>query len=95
MALTNADIQHIATLAQLELDAEAAAEMTDKLGRIVAFVDQLQAVDLANVEPMAHPLSLTSRLRADVVTESIDRERFQADATEVSDGMYLVPKVID
>jgi aspartyl-tRNA(Asn)/glutamyl-tRNA(Gln) amidotransferase subunit C len=35
------------------------------------------------------------RLRADVVTEIDHREKYQAIAPEVEDGLYLVPKVLE
>ncbi len=95
MALSKDEIQHIAVLAQLEIGPSVVDEMTEKLSRIVAFVDQLQATDLTGVQPMAHPLDVTTRLRPDEVTENIDRDRYQENAEKVADGLYLVPKVID
>jgi len=44
---------------------------------------------------MSHPQAASQRLREDVVTESDQRERFQAIAPQVEDGLYLVPKVIE
>jgi aspartyl-tRNA(Asn)/glutamyl-tRNA(Gln) amidotransferase subunit C len=44
---------------------------------------------------MAHPLNMSQRLRADRVTESDQRERFQANAADVDQGFYIVPKVIE
>ena len=44
---------------------------------------------------MAHPLEVRQRLREDVVTETDQRERFQAIAPQVEDGLYLVPRVIE
>jgi aspartyl-tRNA(Asn)/glutamyl-tRNA(Gln) amidotransferase subunit C len=67
----------------------------DKLSRIVDFVDQLQAAATDDVLPMAHPLNMSQRLRADEVTESNERDEFQKNATSVEGGYYLVPKVIE
>ena len=44
---------------------------------------------------MAHPLHIAQRLRADQVTETDQRDAFQAIAPAVEDGLYLVPRVID
>jgi aspartyl-tRNA(Asn)/glutamyl-tRNA(Gln) amidotransferase subunit C len=44
---------------------------------------------------MAHPLDAAQRLRADVVTESDERDELQKNAPAVADGFYLVPKVIE
>lgn len=95
VSLSKDQVQHIATLARLELAADETADVVDKLSRIVDFVDQLQAAATDEVLPMAHPLNQAQRLRADVVTEADDRDRIQANAPAVQDGLYLVPKVIE
>lgn len=82
-------------LARLHLADDESAETVEKLSRIVDFVDQLSTAPTDEVVPMAHPLNQAQRLRADQVTESDDRERFQKNAPSVEGGMYLVPKVIE
>ena len=44
---------------------------------------------------MAHPLDAAQRLRPDEVTETNDRDRYQENAAAVTDGLYLVPKVLE
>ncbi len=44
---------------------------------------------------MAHPLDAAQRLRPDTVTERNERDSLQKNAQAVSDGLYLVPKVIE
>ena len=94
MSLTKDQVQHIALLARLKLEDAEFDDVVDKLSRIVDFVDQLQAAPTDDVVPMAHPLDMSQRLRADVVTERIDREAIQVNAPAVRDGFYLVPKVL-
>jgi aspartyl-tRNA(Asn)/glutamyl-tRNA(Gln) amidotransferase subunit C len=55
----------------------------------------MKAIDTSAVMPLAHPLNLAARLRADRVTETDRREEFQAHAPQVEAGLYLVPKVIE
>ena len=95
MSLDKDQVQHIAMLARLRLADEEFAETVDKLSRIVDFVDQLSKAATQDVVPMAHPLDASQRLRPDEVTEQDDRDRFQANAPLVRDGLYLVPKVIE
>ena len=95
MSLTEDQVQQIATLARLKLKPEEHAELVDKLSRIVDFVDHLSEADTQGVVPMAHPLDVAQRLRPDAVTETDDRDRFQENASSVTDGLYLVPKVIE
>lgn len=95
MSLDKDQVQHIATLARLKLSAEECAESVEKLSRIIEFVAQLSQADTQGVLPMAHPLETAQRLRADAVIEVNERDRYQENAAEVSDGLYLVPKVLD
>jgi len=82
-------------LARLSVDDDEIDDVVAKLSSIVAFVDQLQTAATDDVLPMAHPMERCQRLRVDAVTEIIDRDRFQKNAPQVSNGFYLVPKVIE
>ena len=95
MSLDKEQVQQLAVLARLRLADDEFAETVDKLSRIVDFVDQLSQADTTDVVPMAHPLDAAQRLRPDVVTEPDGRDEFQQNAPAVSDGFYLVPKVIE
>ncbi len=95
MSLTKDQVQQIATLARLKLADAEVDDVVDKLSRIVDFVDQLQAAPTDDVLPMAHPLDMSQRLRADEVTEPNERDEFQINAPELEDGYYLVPKVLE
>jgi len=94
VSLDKNQVQHIAMLARLKLSDEEYAESVEKLSRIVDFVAQLSQANTDDVLPMAHPLDTAQRLRADVVFETNERDRYQENAPEVSGGLYLVPKVI-
>ena len=95
MSLDKDQVQHIAMLARLRLADDEFAQTVDKLSRIVDFVDQLSAAPTDEVVPMAHPLNQVQRLRPDQVTETDNRDKVQKNAPSVSDGLYLVPKVIE
>ena len=95
MALDQDQIRDIAALSRLQIDEAQIADYQKNLSNILDLVDQLSAVDTSAVEPMAHPLDAVQRLRADVVTEANERERFQKIAPQVADGHYIVPKVVE
>ena len=95
MTLDADTVKHIARLSRLEVTDNELEKVTHDLAGILELVEQLGAVDIAGLEPMAHPLDMTQRLRPDVVTESDRRDQFQAVAPTVEEGLYLVPKVID
>jgi len=95
MSLSRSDVERIAHLARLAIDEEQIPAYAEDLSNILHLVEQLQAVDTEDVQPMAHPQDLPQRLRPDEVTETNQRDKFQALAPAVEDGLYLVPKVIE
>ena len=95
MSLGPDTVLEIAHLARLRLSRDDVERYAGELSNIVAFIEQMNAVDTGGVVPLAHPLDMTQPLRADVVTEQDRREEFQANAPAVRDGLYLVPKVIE
>ncbi|MDB6051377.1 MAG: Asp-tRNA(Asn)/Glu-tRNA(Gln) amidotransferase GatCAB subunit [Pseudomonas sp.] len=95
MALNRSDVEKIAHLARLGLNDADILRTTDALNNILGLVDQMQAVDTSGIEPLAHPLEASQRLRADIVTERNQRDTYQAIAPAVQNGLYLVPKVIE
>lgn len=95
MALERSDVEKIAHLARLGLNDADIPRTTETLNTILGLIDQMQAVDTQDIEPLAHPLETTQRLRADRVTEQNQRDAYQAIAPAVENGLYLVPKVIE
>jgi aspartyl-tRNA(Asn)/glutamyl-tRNA(Gln) amidotransferase subunit C len=95
MSLSLDDVSRIARLARIEISPVEAEQTRDQLNNILAFVEQLQAVNTEGIEPMAHAVDVVQRLRPDAVTETDRRDAFQAIAPETEAGLYLVPKVIE
>ena len=99
MSLSREDVSRIAHLARLELKDDEQAAMLDQLNGFFRIVEQMSAVDTRGVEPLYTPLSalhpVALRLREDAVTEVDQRERNQASAPLVEDGLFLVPKVLE
>jgi len=95
MTLSTSDIEKLALLARIELDENLKNDVTEKLDNVLGLIDQLQAIDAAGVAPMSNPLDQTQRLREDTVTETDLSEKLQTVAPSTSEGLYLVPQVID
>ncbi|MEM7078646.1 MAG: Asp-tRNA(Asn)/Glu-tRNA(Gln) amidotransferase subunit GatC [Pseudomonadota bacterium] len=89
------DITHLARLARLDVQDAALQDVQGELRNIIRMVDLMAAIDTTGVEPMSHPLAQAARLRSDEVTESVEREQFQAVAPETAEGYYLVPRVVE
>ena len=93
--LSLAEVRAIADLARIEVSDATAAALQQQLNGIFAMIEQMRAVDTAGVEPMAHAVEMSQRLREDRVTEGDQHALYQGEAPQVEDGLYLVPKVIE
>lgn len=95
MSLESKDVADIAHLARLAVDINELEELGKELSGILDLVEQMDKADTEAVAPMAHPLDMAQRLRADEVTEENQRDYFQENAPATESGLYLVPKVIE
>ena len=99
MSLSPDQLQRIALLARIAVSPGEAQGVADRLNRVLGLIDQLQAVDTRGIEPMSHALDsqlkVEQRLRPDAVSETDQRDAYQAVAPAVDGGLYLVPKVIE
>ena len=96
MSLTRQDVEKIAHLARLSITEQEMPVYVTSLSSIVNFVDELSRAQIGDVLPMAHPLDgQHQRLRADQVSETDHREKYQQNAPAVAAGLYVVPRVID
>ena len=95
MPLTLDDVTRVAKLARIAIDQDEARATHTQLMGIFDLIARMQAVDVSNIEPMAHAQDVAQRLREDAVSESDAREALQAGAPRVEAGLYLVPRVIE
>ena len=94
MNLTREDVEKVALLARLDLTDAELSLMTDQLGQIVAYVEQLGELDTADVEPMAHAVDVTNIFRPDELRDSLPREAALSNAPKADGECYLVPAVL-
>jgi aspartyl-tRNA(Asn)/glutamyl-tRNA(Gln) amidotransferase subunit C len=95
MSLDKSEVQKIAWLARLAIDEQDIPNYSDELSNILGLVERMNSVKTDGISPLAHPLELPARLRADEVTEKDQRDHFQKHAPLTEEGCYLVPKVIE
>ncbi len=95
MPIQSEDVLKIAHLARLAVSDEQVKSYASDLSNIMNLVEQMNQIDTSGVEPMAHPLDQSQRLRVDAVTEINQRELLQENAVDTEDGLFLVPRVID
>jgi aspartyl-tRNA(Asn)/glutamyl-tRNA(Gln) amidotransferase subunit C len=93
MAITESDVRHVAMLARLALTDEQVATLTAELDSLLGHIDELRRLDLDGVEPTAHPLAMTNRMRADVVRPGLSREDALRNAPESDGAAFVVPAI--
>ena len=95
MSLTANDVNKIAHLARLGIDAQDTESYAKDLSGMLDLMTQMSELNTDTVEPMAHPMDQAQRLRPDTVTELNNREKFMSIAPQTEAGLFLVPKVIE
>ncbi|MCK9408356.1 MAG: Asp-tRNA(Asn)/Glu-tRNA(Gln) amidotransferase subunit GatC [Bacteriovoracaceae bacterium] len=94
MSVTIKDVEHIAKLAKLEFSDTEKEKFTHQFNDILKYMDQLNSVDTANVEPLAQVIELQNVFREDVVTPSTPTDEALKNAPAATDEHFKVPKVI-
>ena len=72
--ISDETIEYVGILAKLELSAEEKEQAKKDIGRMLDYVDKLNELDTADVEPMSHVFPVHNVFREDVVTNGDDRE---------------------
>ncbi len=89
------DVRHIAKLSRLAPDDAAIESLRSSLSSILGHIAKLSTVDVAGVEPMAHPLAISNRLDADESGATLPIEMVLLNAPAKVDRFLAVPKVLD
>ena len=93
--LTRDDVEHVARLARLALRDDEIESLTAQLAVILDHAAEVASLDLADVEPTAHPLPLVNVLRADAPVAGLARDEVLAMAPAAEDGRFRVPRILD
>ena len=91
MAITREDVLHVAALAQLELSEQEIARLTEQLGDILEAVGKVSELDLSDVPPTSHPLSVVNVFRPDEPRPCLPLEDVFANAPERDGDHFRVP----
>lgn len=95
MAIDEKTVRKIARLSRLALSDEQVTAMSGELNGILAWIEQLNEVDIEGVEPMTSAVAAELPMRDDVVTDGDNPQRVLANAPRSEDGFYVVPKVVE
>ncbi len=88
------DVAHVARLACLSLTDDELDSFTSQLADILEHAADLDALELEEIEPTAHPLPLANVLRDDEPGAAADREAFLASAPQVENNQFKVPPAL-
>ena len=95
MPISPEDVEKVALLARLSIAQSELPEVTERFGRVLELVNELNTIATSGVAPMSNPHDMVQRLRPDVVAGDSEREALMASAPAQDQGYFLVPKVID
>ena len=95
MTVDAATVRHIARLARIAVTEAEVEALAPELNNILGWVEQLQEVDVAGVEPMTAVIPNSLRLRDDEVTDGDRRDDVLKNAPAAEHGFFAVPKVIE
>lgn len=93
-AITRQQVEHVASLARLELGAEEAVAMARDLARILEYVEALEELDTDGIEPTSHVIPLATPVRPDEPEPPMDPELALANAPAREGSAFAVPKVL-
>jgi aspartyl-tRNA(Asn)/glutamyl-tRNA(Gln) amidotransferase subunit C len=90
-----ATVRRIAHLARIAVADSEVEGLRNELNAMLAFVNQLNEVNVEGVAPMTSATPMVMKKRADAVTDGNDAEAVLKNAPQSEDNYYLVPKVIE
>jgi aspartyl-tRNA(Asn)/glutamyl-tRNA(Gln) amidotransferase subunit C len=92
--ITREDVAHVARLARLRLSEAELDTFTGQLAKVLDHARDVEALDVGDVPPTAHPYPLQNVLRPDERRPSLDRDAVLAAAPATEDGQFRVPPVL-
>ncbi|MBW1644707.1 MAG: Asp-tRNA(Asn)/Glu-tRNA(Gln) amidotransferase subunit GatC [Deltaproteobacteria bacterium] len=88
-------VAHVARLARIAMDEEELASYGSQLDAILAYVEKLNEIDTAGIEPTAHITRTGTPMREDVPGRSFTPDESLANAPERQESFFQVPQVIE
>lgn len=92
--ISKQDVAHVARLARLALSDEELEQFTVQLASVLRHAADIEALDIGGVPPTAHPFPLANVFRDDVPRPCLDREEVLAQAPDVEDDRFRIPRIL-
>jgi len=94
MKISPEELIHVANLSHLDLAPEEVGPMAEQLDKILSYVEKLNELDTADVQPTTHAISIQNAFRDDVVQQSLDRQEALINSPLQNGEAFVVSKVI-
>ena len=95
MSVDSKTVRRVARLARLKVNEEDVPRLAVELNAILAFVEQLNEVDVTGIAPMTSVVSTATKMRDDVVTDGNYPKDITRNAPISEDDFFMVPKVVE
>ncbi len=94
MAISVKDVQHIAGLACIDINAEDRERFAEQFNAILEYFKELDGLDTGDVEPTYHVIGLNNVFREDAVEESLPQEEALRNAPRQDKGFFKGPRIV-
>jgi aspartyl-tRNA(Asn)/glutamyl-tRNA(Gln) amidotransferase subunit C len=95
MSVDTATVRRIAHLARIAVAEDEVEHLRGELNAMLAFVEQLQEVNVEGVEAMTSVTPMAMKMREDVVNDGGIAEDIVKNAPATEGNFFLVPKVVE
>jgi aspartyl-tRNA(Asn)/glutamyl-tRNA(Gln) amidotransferase subunit C len=94
MSVDEKTVRRVARLARIKVEEKDVPKLAGELNAILAFVEQLNEVNVEGVEPLTSVVAMDMKKRPDVVTDGHYAKDIVANA-QSEDNFFMVPKVVE
>ncbi len=95
MSIDQSKAAGVARLARIRVEDDALPALASEFNTILGFIEQLNEVDIAGVEPMTSVTPQRLKRRSDVVTDGNQQATILSNAPDAREGFFAVPKVVE
>lgn len=95
MSISDQEMEHLKTLARLELSAEETQGLKEDLNKILGYFEQIRDLDTARVEELARPVASMNVFREDQARPSLPPGEALELAVEAHEGFFKVPRTVE
>ncbi|HUR43741.1 MAG TPA: Asp-tRNA(Asn)/Glu-tRNA(Gln) amidotransferase subunit GatC [Aestuariivirga sp.] len=95
MSVDQATVRRVARLARIKVNEEDVPRLAGELNSILHWIEQLNEVDIAGVEPLTSVVTMKMKMRSDEVTEGYQPADVVRNAAAQEDNFFMVPKVVE